>query len=504
VGSTCVGTTQLTAQSQERQSILDSIVTVHEELITEIPRAPRLEEQLGITGRRVNIGDLELYVEDEGSGTPIVLLHGGPGGTHHYFHPWFSRAARFARVIYYDQRGCGLSDFEPGESGYNVDQAVEDLEGLRVTLGLDKFVLVGYSYGGFLAQYYTTSYPQNVAGLVLVGAAPGMWADLGSSRQYEFISQAERDRMRESREQLRDLYRSEGWSRSKYIQLAIYNNHINGDWKRQHFYKPSAEQFSQIPLYEWINDGDFNSVMGRSNSSVDLTHAFDGNPIPTLILEGKWDLTWGEPKVTVLSRNHPNARTVVVEGAGHSIYAENPDAFFPELELFLQRLTPVSVSELRQYSQELDSWRDRWKNSLEYHIRSADWGVASSKRLAGIYNSDMLNQAAEIQSFLRLGFALYDVERYADALEVFTSLADSSLSQESDNGYTMGVIWQGHMLDLLGKRDEAIERYQQVVGLNYAPDARVRHSQYGLDIVFASYAAERVNTPFERVENKRR
>ena len=47
----------------------------------------------------------------------LVLIHGGPGGTHHYFHPWFSRAAGFARIIYYDQRGCGLSEFAPGEEG---------------------------------------------------------------------------------------------------------------------------------------------------------------------------------------------------------------------------------------------------------------------------------------------------------------------------------------------------------------------------------------------------
>jgi pimeloyl-ACP methyl ester carboxylesterase len=168
-----------------------------------------------------------------------VLINGGPGGTHHYFHPWFGRAKGFARVIYYDQRGTGLSDFQPGADGYSVEQALDDLDALRLALGIDKWVLVGFSYGGFLAQYYTTTYPQNVAGLVLVGASPGMWTDLGRSRQYDYISEAEIEKMREIRESLRTLREQEGWSRDKYTQLLIYNNHINGDWKRQNFYKPT-------------------------------------------------------------------------------------------------------------------------------------------------------------------------------------------------------------------------------------------------------------------------
>ena len=84
---------------------------------------------------------------------PVVLLNGGPGATHHYFHPWFSRAKDFARVIYYDQRGCGLSDYNPG-AGYSVFQAVEDLEQLRRALEIDQWVVAGHSYGGYLAQQY--------------------------------------------------------------------------------------------------------------------------------------------------------------------------------------------------------------------------------------------------------------------------------------------------------------------------------------------------------------
>ncbi len=100
-------------QNQEtRESIFDRNVHIEKKLVTEIPHVPRWCDQLQVSKQRINVGDCELYVEEEGQGTPLVLINGGPGGTHHCFHPWFERAKGFARVIYYDQRGnLGTSIF---------------------------------------------------------------------------------------------------------------------------------------------------------------------------------------------------------------------------------------------------------------------------------------------------------------------------------------------------------------------------------------------------------
>lgn len=91
------------------ESVLDKKVHVEPEIITTIPSVPRWCDRLNLKKQRITVGDAALYVEEEGKGTHLVLINGGPGGTHHYFHPWFSRAKKYARVIYYDQRGCGLS-----------------------------------------------------------------------------------------------------------------------------------------------------------------------------------------------------------------------------------------------------------------------------------------------------------------------------------------------------------------------------------------------------------
>lgn len=105
------------SELEKRESIFDRVVHIEPELITEIPEVFRWCNRLDLKKHRINVGDAELHVEEEGKGTPLVLINGGPGGTHHYFHPWFSNAKDYARVIYYDQRGCGFSDFEPGKDG---------------------------------------------------------------------------------------------------------------------------------------------------------------------------------------------------------------------------------------------------------------------------------------------------------------------------------------------------------------------------------------------------
>ena len=64
-----------------QQTVFDRVVHIEKELVLEIPKSQRWCERLYLTKQRVNIGDCELYVEEEGKGMPVVLLHGGPGAT---------------------------------------------------------------------------------------------------------------------------------------------------------------------------------------------------------------------------------------------------------------------------------------------------------------------------------------------------------------------------------------------------------------------------------------
>src|SRR4030042_1665279 len=140
----------LAQSSQERtgrERAMDRIVHIEDGIIRDIPQVPRLCDSMAIRKGKIDIGGCNLYCEQEGEGVPLLLIHGGPGGAHHCFHPYFSCVKDFARIIYYDQRGCGLSDYKP-DKGYTVAQAVNDLDRLRQSLGIDQWVLLGFFSGG--------------------------------------------------------------------------------------------------------------------------------------------------------------------------------------------------------------------------------------------------------------------------------------------------------------------------------------------------------------------
>ena len=490
--------------SEKRESIHDRIVHIEKDFITEIPQVPRLCDRLDLKKQRINVGDCELYVEEEGKGTPLVLINGGPGGTHHCFHPWFSKAKDYLRVIYYDQRGCGLSDHQPGKDGYSVDQAVADLEAIRKALGVSKWAMLGYSYGGFLAQCYATKFPENLAGLILLGATPGMWVDLKRTRQYDFMSEEEQARLRQIRKELIKLAIENRLSLEKSMALVVYNNHINGDWKRQHYYRPSPEKLAQMALYEWNFDqkNNFRGAIGDSESKIDLTGAFDRCPIPTLILEGQWDLTWNTDKPEVLHKNHPGSKLVMFENAGHGIYDEDSDRFFMVLKEFTQNLPRVSPSATASFKEHLADWDRKQKASPLYFIRSSSWGRTSMEKLAKAYRPEWCDLVSNSGSFLflKLGVAQYEVENYGEALAVFERMQKAAEKRQDVNDRAVALIWQGHMLDLLGKREDAIARYKQVAEMNNT--SSMAHSQYGLQYMCSPYAKERMATPFVRVENR--
>ncbi|WP_449277661.1 proline iminopeptidase-family hydrolase [Leucobacter sp. GX24907] len=100
------------------------------------------------------------------AGPPLVLLHGGPGYPSDYLEPLAPLAAD-RKLVFFDQIGAGRSDPPSNASAWTPNAYVEHVELVRRALGLDRFHVLGQSWGGFLALAYTEAHPERVASLVL-------------------------------------------------------------------------------------------------------------------------------------------------------------------------------------------------------------------------------------------------------------------------------------------------------------------------------------------------
>ncbi len=137
--------------------------------MTELRQAyPEIEPYL--TGR-LRVSDIhELYYEESGNpnGKPVVLLHGGPGGGSNPFMRRLHDPEAY-RIINFDQRGCGKSTPHAELRENTTWDLVADIERLREHLGVERWQVLGGSWGSTLALSYAQLCPNRVAGLVLRG-----------------------------------------------------------------------------------------------------------------------------------------------------------------------------------------------------------------------------------------------------------------------------------------------------------------------------------------------
>ena len=149
------------------------------------------------------INGVRLWTAMQGTGQPMVLCHGGPGG-YDYLAPVADAVSDVCQVVRYDQRGSGRS--QP-VGPYDVRTFVNDLEGLRKHFNFERWIVGGHSWGAGLALAYAVRFPaRTIAVLHIAGTGiDPRWHDEYRENRLRTLSESEREeyqRLRSQREQV--------------------------------------------------------------------------------------------------------------------------------------------------------------------------------------------------------------------------------------------------------------------------------------------------------------
>ena len=272
-------------------------------------------------------------------------------------------------------------------------------------------------------------------------------------------------------------------------EQKLYNGLMNGGWKHQNFYRPTNDELARLVRYEWKPAPGFRDRICSDVNRIDLEGKFADFDIPTLIAEAKWDLTWSADKPEKMLKNHPGAKLVMLKRSGHSPFSDEPDLFFSTLRDFIRtaKAAPVPAPDRM-------GTRIPWVPAVAYKIYEMPYTGEDQKPL-NLLAEARTSHLADASAWFKLGLVLYDGKHYPEALEAFGQV--TSLQKCEAIVRFASYSWQGQLLDLMGRRGDALKAYQQALKIDTGSNPCMRHDQYNMTID-RKWVEERLKTPFVR------
>jgi proline iminopeptidase len=277
----------------------------------------------GETSGFVTVNGQKLYYVTLGRGIPVIFMHGGLGFDHQYFRPFLDPLADNAKLVFYDHLGHGKSDRPADFSNLTFARLSSDCDALATALGFEKFVLVGHSYGGFIALDFALRYPRRLAGLVLACTAPdltsGMRDPLGGTAE----QQAALHRLfAGAKENATDAALRANWSAA----VPLYYNHA-------------------APPAGVVADVDSRTIYSAAGSlrgseilaGFDIVSRLPTIATPTLVQYGVGDI-WRFGDNERLAKNIPGAKLTYFADSGHWPFQEESAAYLAAMRGFLAGL----------------------------------------------------------------------------------------------------------------------------------------------------------------------
>jgi proline iminopeptidase len=257
-----------------------------------------------------------------GTALPIIAVNGGPGLSHAYMvqNDLWQRVAKNRLVVLYDQRGTGASKRMQAGAPQTMDAQVADLDAVRQKLGLNKFALLGDSYGGLVVMAYAAAHPEHVARLILSDSPGPSWKSIVHLLPETFPDVEEQNTQEEQKL----------GPETESAARAGLRNHF-----RMIFYSPEKRDAYMSKMGDVGYEPAVGEAVSKATADLDLTAKLAGFQFPTLVINGRYDMNVAPLTAWRLAHAIPGAKVVFFEQSGHLPSYEEPDKYIEVLENFL-------------------------------------------------------------------------------------------------------------------------------------------------------------------------
>jgi proline iminopeptidase len=261
-----------------------------------------------------------MFVQEVGSGFPLIVLHGGPGMDHTTFRPWLDPLGDEFRLLYVDERGQGRSE-RVDPATLSVEVFARDVDLLAEALGLERFALLGHSFGAIVATWHAIELGTAEAYVISGGAEEtgAMLADVEAS----LAALGERGRaIADSWEAEQDVETDEDLAELMRVQMPFhFHGEVPPGYGEETVYSPEVLRHFARNGY-----GDFDYRPGLAKVRR-----------PTLVVVGEHDRTTTPRAARVLHEGIEGSELVVVPEAGHMSFVEDQTRYLEAVRAFLER-----------------------------------------------------------------------------------------------------------------------------------------------------------------------
>lgn len=265
-----------------------------------------------------------LHYDVIGKGEPVLLLSGGPGFSPDYLRPIAEKLSTSRSFVLLHQRGTGRSEFATLDmTALALPKLVADIEALRNHLRLETLTIAGHSFGGILSMMYVRAHPDRVAKLALIDSGGPTLASVP-----KFAANLEK-RFTDGDRELIAMWSDP--ARVKEDRKRAVTELTKAKTPAYFADRANARRFLDAMDDRSFTDGVFLAIVPQM-MMLDLREGLEKLAAPVLVIHGKQDPLESADEVHA---SFPGSKLVMIDGAGHFPWLEQPDAFYEALGGFL-------------------------------------------------------------------------------------------------------------------------------------------------------------------------